>query len=310
MNCPHHIQIYVASPHSYRDLPVRFFETTAVYRDEQAGELGGLTRVRSITQDDAHIFCREDQIENEFDNILKQVRNMYRAFHIKDLEIALSLRDPKNKKAYLGDDRLWQEAQEKMENMLKKNKIEARRAEGEAAFYGPKMDVIVTDALGREWQIATIQLDFNLPTRFGLEYTDEKGDKQTPVMIHSALLGSLERFMGFIIEHFSGALPLWLAPEQVWVVPVSEKFNAYARSVMDALRVQDPSLRVVAKYENETLGRKIREGQVQKIPYLLIVGEREEQAQTVSVRSREKGDEGSLPLEQFAATLVKERTDK
>lgn len=303
MNCPHHIQIYASQAHSYRDLPVRFFETTAVYRDEQAGELGGLVRVRSITQDDAHIFAREDQIEQEFNMIVKCIGKVVRAFDIKEYSIRLSLRDEKNKKAYLGTDALWRKAQQTMERILKDNNVAYSKVPGEAAFYGPKMDFIINDSLGRQWQLATIQLDLNLPERFDLQYADADGKTKRPVMIHSAFLGAIERFMGVIIEHYAGALPFWLAPEQLWLVPVSEKFNEYARNVAMQLRADMPDIRLVIREENETLGRKIREGQLQKVPYLLIVGEREQQSSNISVRSREKGDAGTMSLQKFTEIL-------
>lgn len=308
MNCPHHTQIYAFSPKSYRDLPVRFFETTATYRDEQTGELGGLTRVRSITMDDSHIFARENQIESEFDNIIKQIKKVITAFDIKDYTIRLSLRDEKNKKSYLGTDKIWKEAQGVMEKILKKNKINYFRAEGEAAFYGPKMDFMIKDSIGRQWQVSTIQLDLNMPERFKLEYTDEKSRTQRPVMIHSAFLGSIERFMGIMIEHYAGAFPFWLAPEQIWIVPVSEKFNKYAEKVANQIiggsapprGVRPPyNLRVTLKTENETLGKKIRQGQLEKIPYLLIVGGKEEKSKKISVRSREKGDLGLSTVQKF-----------
>ena len=297
MNCPHHTQIYSSSMRSYKDLPVRFYETTTTYRDEQAGELAGLTRVRSITTDDSHSFAREDQIEQEFDALIKGVLKVVKAFELTDYKIRLSLRDEHNKKAYIGDDALWNKAQKQMEDMLKKNKINYERVEGEAAFYGPKMDFMIHDSLGRQWQISTIQLDLNMPARFGLEYIDKDGSKKTPVMIHSAFLGSLERFMGILIEHYAGAFPLWLAPEQIWIIPVSEKFNTYAVGVANTLQKED--LRVVVRNENETLGKKIREGQLQKIPYLLIVGEKEEKSKKISVRDRAKGDLGLSTISEF-----------
>jgi threonyl-tRNA synthetase len=305
MNCPHHIQVYASSPRSYRDLPVKFFETTTVYRDEQAGELGGLTRVRSITMDDSHAFARPDQIEELFDGIIKQIMKVVDAFGIgEDYYIRLSLRDESNKDAYLGTDELWHDAQKRMEDLLKKRNVKYETAEGEAAFYGPKMDFMITDAIGREWQIATAQLDVNLPERFKLEYTDADGTAKQPIMIHSAFLGSVERFMGIIIEHFAGAFPTWLAPEQVWVLPISDKFNKYADTVTEKLALND--IRVVKRDENESLGKKIRLGETQRIPYLLVVGEKEEKDGTVSVRSRKDGDKGAVATETFTQTIVEE----
>ena len=297
MNCPHHIQIYKSRMRSYKDLPVRYFETTTVYRDEQAGELGGLVRVRCITQDDGHCFLREDQIATEFEINLKIQQELAKAVNLTDYWVRLSLRDEENKKAYLGDDKTWEKSQKEMEDLLKKQKIKYEPVEGEAAFYGPKMDFMAKDSLGRQWQFSTIQLDFNLPSRFNLEYTGEDGSKKTPVMMHRAFMGSVERFMAMLIEHYAGAFPLWLAPEQIWVIPVSEKFNTYAKSVAEGLL--DENLRVSIREENETLGKKIREGQLQKIPYLLIVGEKEEKSKKISVRDRKMGDIGLSTLKEF-----------
>ena len=235
--------------------------------------------------------------------IVKCIGEVVTAFDIKKYSIRLSLRDEKNKKAYLGDDALWRKAQQTMEQILKDNNVTYVKVPGEAAFYGPKMDFIISDSLGRQWQLSTIQLDLNLPERFGLEYADADGKPKRPVMIHSAFLGAIERFMGVIIEHYAGAFPFWLAPEQVWVVPVSEKFIDYARNVASQLCAEMSDIRLVVREENESLGKKIREGQLQKIPYLLIVGDREQQASTVSVRSREKGDKGAMPLQQFAEEI-------
>jgi threonyl-tRNA synthetase len=301
MNCPHHIQIYKSQMRSYKDLPVRYFETTTVYRDEQAGELGGLVRVRCITQDDGHCFLREDQIAQEFEINLKIQQELAKAVDLTDYWVRLSLRDEKNKKAYLGDDKTWEKSQKEMEALLKKQKIKYEPVEGEAAFYGPKMDFMAKDSLGRQWQFSTIQLDFNLPSRFNLEYTGEDGSKKTPIMMHRAFMGSVERFMAMLIEHYAGAFPLWLAPEQIWVIPVSEKFNAYAKSVAEGLL--NENLRVSIREENETLGKKIREGQLQKIPYLLIVGEKEEKSKKISVRDRKMGDIGLSTLEEFVKNV-------
>ncbi len=299
MNCPHHTQIYKSQMRSYRDLPVRYFETTTVYRDEQAGELGGLTRVRAITQDDGHCFMREDQIAQEFEINLKIQQELAEKIELKEYWIRLSLRDEKNKTAYLGDDATWQKAQEEMEDLLKKQKIEYESREGEAAFYGPKMDFMAKDSLGRAWQFSTIQLDFNLPKRFNLEYTAEDGSKKTPVMMHRAFMGSIERFMAMLIEHYAGSFPLWLAPEQIWIMPISEKFNTYARNVADELG----NFRISIKDDNETLGKKIRAGQMQKIPYLIIVGEKEEKSKKISVRQREKGDLGLSTVKEFVENV-------
>lgn len=306
MNCPHHTQIYKSQLRSYRDLPVRYFETTTVYRDEQAGELGGLTRVRAFTQDDGHAFLREDQISNEIDINLKIQQELMKAVHIKDYWIRLSLRNEKNKKAYLGDDSTWKRAQREMEQVLMHHKIPYTKIQGEAAFYGPKLDFMAKDNLGREWQFSTMQLDFNMPKRFGLEYIAQDGTKKTPVMIHRAFMGSIERFMAMLIEHYGGAFPLWLAPEQVWIVPISDKFLQYAIKVKEQLQSAVLALRVVIKDENATLGKKIREGETQKIPYLLVVGEREKAKSTVSPRKHAKGDLGSMKIDVFAKLLEKE----
>lgn len=306
MNCPHHTQIYKSQLWSYRDLPVRYFETTTVYRDEQAGELGGLTRVRSVTQDDGHAFLREDQISKEIDINLKIQQELIKAVHIKDYWIRLSLRDEKDKKAYLGDDAIWKQAQREMEQILKQYKIPYMKAQGEAAFYGPKLDFMAKDNLGREWQLSTIQLDLNMPKRFGLEYTAENGSKRTPVMIHRAFMGSVERFMAMLIEHFAGAFPLWLSPEQVWILPVSDKHVSYAKTVEGKLQQSLPELRVKLRDENETLGKKIREGETQKIPYLLVVGEKEKAKSAVSPRKRGAGDLGLMKIDAFLKLMEKE----
>ncbi|MFH1584514.1 MAG: threonine--tRNA ligase [Patescibacteria group bacterium] len=302
MNCPHHIQIFQSQLHSYRELPIRYFQTTTVYRDEQSGELAGLTRVRSITQDDGHVFCTEEQIPQEFALNLKIQKELVAAVGLKEYWIRLSLRHPKNKKAYLGSDTVWSTAQRQMEDLLKKEKVPYRIAEGEAAFYGPKMDFMAKDSLGREWQFSTIQLDFNLPKRFGLEYTAQDGSRKTPVMIHRAFMGSVERFMAMLIEHYAGAFPFWLAPEQLWIVPVSDKFLPYAEKIAQELK----GFRINVRRENETLGKKIREGEMQKIPYLLVVGEKEQTSNTISVRQRGKGDLGSMKPAEFLKKLSQE----
>ena len=306
MNCPHHTQIYKSQLRSWRDLPVRFFETTTVYRDELGGELGGLTRVRAFTQDDGHVFLREDQISQEIDININIQQELAKAVRLKDYWIRLSLRDEKNKKSYLGDDATWRKSQNVMEEILKQRKIPYKKVRGEAAFYGPKMDFMTKDNLGREWQLSTIQLDLNMPKRFKLEYIAEDGSKKTPVMIHRAFMGAIERFMAIIIEHFAGAFPLWLAPEQVWIVPVSDKFVGYAIRVKEQLQSAIPSLRVIIRDENETLGKKIREGEKQKIPYLVVVGEKEKKQHTLSPRRRQKGDLGSMKIMVFTKLLERE----
>ena len=304
MNCPHHIQIYKSQIRSYRDLPIRYFQTTTVYRDEQSGELGGLTRVRAITIDDGHAFVREDQLEKEFEINLKIQEELAKTVQLKDYWIQLSLRDEKNKKAYLGDDETWQKAETVMESVLKKNKIKYSKVTGEAAFYGPKMDFMAKDSIGREWQLSTIQLDLNMPKRFGMEYIDKDGSPKTPMMIHRAFMGSVERFIAFVIEHYAGAFPTWLAPVQVQVLPVGDKQQAYAKKVSKAL--DDADIRAELTPSNETLGKRIREGEVQKVPYLLVVGEKEVKANSVAVRKRGKEDIKTQKLTSFVEEIQKE----
>ena len=304
MNCPHHIQIYKSRIRSYRDLPIRYFETTTVYRDEQSGELGGLTRVRAITMDDGHAFVTEDQLEKEFEINLKIQEKLAKTVDLKDYWIQLSLRDEKNKKAYLGDDETWKRAQKVMESVLKKNKIKYKKVQGEAAFYGPKMDFMAKDSLGREWQLSTIQLDLNMPKRFKMEYIDKDGSPKTPMMIHRAFMGSVERFIGVLIEHYAGAFPTWLAPVQVQVLPVSAKQEAYAEKVFNALG--DANIRRELTSSNETLGKRIREGETQKIPYLLVVGDKEVKANSVAVRRRGKKDIKVQKLDGFVGEITKE----
>ena len=302
MNCPQHTQLYAAELRSYKDLPLRFADFANLYRDEKPGELNGLSRLRAFSQDDGHSFCKEDQVEDEFNRVLGIVEKAMKTYGMK-YWIRLSLRDQdEDKKKYLGDDAAWAMAQATLRSLLKKKRVKFETVKGEAAFYGPKMDVMAKDSLGREWQLSTIQLDLNMPSRFGLAYIDEKGNKKTPIMIHAAIVGSPERFLGVLIEHYAGAFPLWLAPEQIWIVPVSEKFNGYAHTI--AKEFSD--FRVVVKEENETLGRKIREGEMQKIPYLFIVGLKEQKAKTVAVRKRGKGDIGSLKTHTLISQLTKE----
>ncbi len=307
MNCPQHTQIYASAPRSYRDLPVRFSDFAVLYRDERPGEISGLTRLRSFSQDDGHIFCREDQIESELTNVLSAIQKALTTYRI-DYWVRLSLRDPAKKEKYIGDDAVWERSEAVMRKLLTEKGITHREAEGEAAFYGPKMDIMAVDAIGREWQISTIQLDMNMPGRFGLEYTAEDGSKKTPVMIHRALVGSPDRFMGVLIEHYGGAFPLWLAPVQVKVLPVSEKHNAYAAEAAAALRAA--ALRVELDDSSEKLGKKIRNAKLEKIPYLLVVGDKEVEAKTVTIESRDAGNQGALPLADFitrASEEIKER---
>jgi len=318
MNCPHFMALYKTTPHSYRDLPLRWTSTTTNYRYEKSGELSGLTRVRSLTQDDCHVFLRQDQIAQEINLMLDMIQEVYTKFGFKDFWVRISTRDPKNKKKYIGHEKVWNESEKALSRLIEKRGWKHHIGEGEAAFYGPKLDFIFKDVLGREWQLSTIQLDMNLPERFKLEYTDEKGEKQQPIVLHRAILGSTERFLGIVIEHFAGAFPLWLAPEQIWILPISDKFVPYAHKIAQALAGTVPvsgdcprsTLRVVVREENETLGKKIREGQMQKIPYLVIVGEKEEQQGTISVRDRQKGDLGQMGIEQFLIQIQQEIKEK
>jgi len=307
MNCPHFMMLYKSVLHSWRELPVRWTATTTNYRYEKSGELSGLTRVRALTQDDCHVFLREDQIETEVNLMLDMVQEVYGRFGFKDFWVRISTRDPKNKAKYIGEERIWRESEHILSRVIKKRGWKHELGVGEAAFYGPKLDFIFRDVLGREWQLSTIQLDMNLPGRFKLEYIDEKGEKQQPIVLHRAILGSTERFLGILIEHFAGAFPLWLAPEQIWILPISDKFIPFANSVAEKLKAESKeNLRIVVKSENETLGKKIREGELQKIPYLLIVGERETQNKTVSVRTRGKGDIGQMKIEEFLGKITAE----
>jgi len=295
-NCPHHIQIYARKPHSYKELPIRFAESTTQYRSEQSGELEGLTRVLALTLDDSHVFARMDQIKEEFRRALNINKIMLNDFKL-DYWIRLSAWDPKNRQKYLGNEETWEKMQDLMEEILKDEKITYKRIEGEAAFYGPKMDLMVTDSLGKEWQLSTIQVDFNLPERFDLNYMDEGGQKQRPVMLHRATFGSYERFIGMIIEHFQGAFPIWLSPTQVQIIPISDKNNKYAQIVLEQLK--SSNIRVELDTRAETMQAKIRDAQIQKIPYMLIVGDREEKDEKVAVRTRSGEDLGVMKIEQL-----------
>lgn len=293
MNCPHHTQIFARKAHSYRDMPQRFAETTMVYRDEQSGELGGLTRVLSITQDDSHVFCRMNQVEQEFFRIWDMVDTFYSTFGFT-LKVRLSFHDPKKFDNYLGTAEVWKQSEDALVAIATERKADFVIAEGEAAMYGPKLDFMATDSLGRLHQVATIQLDMNLPERFDLTCTNEKGEKERIVMIHCAIMGSFERFSAVMIEHLAGNFPVWLAPEQVRIVPVSEKHLAYAQKVQEGL----PGVRASVDAANDSLGKKIRAAKLEKIPYVLVVGDAEETAGTVSIESR-KGKEDPLPLSDF-----------
>ena len=303
MNCPHHTQIYASKPHSYRDLPIRYSEVTQVYRSEYSGELHGLTRVLSITQDDAHIFCRLDQIQDEVQKLYEIVQNFYSAFEMP-LSVRLSVSNLKTPEKYLGDPVAWARAEKKLAEVLESNNQIYDRAEGEAAFYGPKIDFVAHDSLNREWQLATIQLDFNQPVRFGLEYSNESGEKETPIMIHRAISGSLERFMGVLIEHYAGKFPTWLAPVQVKILPIADRHSDYAELVKQQL--EQAGYRVEVDVRAESVGKKIRSAQLEQIPYMLVVGDKEIEANQVAVRAREAGDLGTMTAEDFVAKLNEE----
>ena len=307
MNCPQHTQIYASQQRSYRDLPIRYSDFAVLYRDERPGELSGLTRLRAFSQDDGHIFCREEQIEEEVSNVLEAIQKALKTYRI-DYTMSLSLRDPLNKTKYLGEDATWEKAQDIMRDLLKQKGIDFKEAEGEAAFYGPKIDILAVDALGREWQISTIQLDFVQPSRFQLEYTSEDGSKKTPVMIHRALVGSPDRFLGILIEHYAGAFPAWLAPEQVRVLPISEHQAEYAAEVVATLKAAN--IRVSLDESNESLGKKIREAKTQKIPYVLVVGDKEIQDKTVSIESRDHGKLEPASITNFIEKLTQEIRDR
>ena len=304
MNCPHHCEIYKVIPRSYKDLPYRLAEFGTVYRYEQSGELHGLTRVRGFTQDDAHIFCTPDQVKEEFLKVVDIIFIIFKALDFENFEAQISLRDPNDKTKYIGSDENWDKAEAAIIEACEEKGLKTHIEYGEAAFYGPKLDFMVKDALGRRWQLGTIQVDYNLPERFELEYTGADNQKHRPVMIHRAPFGSMERFIAVLIEHTAGKFPLWLAPDQVVILPVSEKYNDYAHKVMKELKLQD--IRGEVDDRNEKMGRKIRDNELKRIPYLLIVGEREEENNEVSVRKQGDGDQGSMKLEAFADDLKKE----
>ena len=301
MNCPHHCEIYKSKPHSYKDLPVRLAEFGTVYRYEQSGELHGLTRVRGFTQDDAHLFCRPDQVKEEFIKVIDLVLYVFKALDFQDYTAQISLRDPENKKKYIGSDENWNKAEQAIIEAAKERNLRTVVELGEAAFYGPKLDFMVKDAIGRKWQLGTIQVDYNLPERFELEYTGSDNQKHRPVMIHRAPFGSLERFVAVLIEHCAGKFPLWLTPEQVAILPISEKYNNYAEKVSELLKNSD--IRGFVDDRNEKIGKKIRDTELKKVPYMLIVGEKEEAENKVSVRKQGEGDEGSITIEAFAKKI-------
>ncbi|MDK2852440.1 MAG: threonyl-tRNA synthetase [Proteiniphilum sp.] len=304
MNCPHHCEIYKAFPRSYKELPLRLAEFGTVYRYEQSGELHGLTRVRGFTQDDAHIFCTPDQVKEEFLKVMDIIFIIFRALDFENFEAQISLRDPENKEKYIGTDENWEKAERAIVEACKEKGLKAKVVLGEAAFYGPKLDFMVKDALGRRWQLGTIQVDYNLPERFELEYTGADNQKHRPVMIHRAPFGSMERFVAVLIEHTAGRFPLWLAPTQAVILPVSEKFNDYAYSVVKELKRLD--IRAEVDDRNEKVGRKIRDNELKRIPYLLIVGEKEAENESVSVRKQGGIDQGSVKLRTFAEEMARE----
>jgi threonyl-tRNA synthetase len=309
VNCPHHTQIYSSRPRSYKDLPIRYIEQTMQYRDEKPGQIGGLQRTRGFTVDDGHTFCTVDQIQKEADLIAEVIEKFYQNLGLwGDHWVSLSVRDPKTPEAYIGDPDDWQMAEEMLQKVSDDRGLGAKRMEGEAALYGPKLDFMFKDALGRETQLATIQLDFAMPKRFELSYTDKDGSDKSPVMIHRAILGSFERFMMILIEHFAGAFPLWLAPEQVRVLPISEKFADYAGQIKDQLK--QAGIRVSLDDSNESLGKRIRNSELYKIPYTVIVGEKEQESGTLAVRKYSQGDLGSSNVEEFITTLVENIKNK
>ena len=304
MNCPHHCEIYKVKPRSYKDLPIRLAEFGTVYRYEQSGELHGLTRVRGFTQDDAHIFCRPDQVKEEFVKVIDLVLHVFNSLGFENYTAQVSLRDPADKKKYIGEDALWDRAEREIQEAADERHLKTVAVKGEAAFYGPKLDFMVKDALGRNWQLGTIQVDYQLPERFELEYVGSDNQKHRPVMIHRAPFGSLERFIAVLIEHCAGNFPIWLSPEQVAVLPISERFNQYAGQVIQELKNQD--IRGYLDDRDEKIGRKIRDAEVKKVPYMLIVGEKEVAENRVAVRKHGAGDQGSVGLDDFVKQFLKE----
>ena len=304
MNCPHHCEIYKHKPRSYKDLPVRLAEFGTVYRYEQSGELHGLTRVRSFTQDDAHIFCRPDQVKDEFLRVMDIIFIIFRALNFENFEAQISLRDKENRTKYIGSDENWERAERAIVEACEEKGLKAKVEYGEAAFYGPKLDFMVKDAIGRRWQLGTIQVDYNLPERFELEYMGSDNLKHRPVMIHRAPFGSMERFCAVLIEHTGGKFPLWLTPDQAVILPISEKFNAYAEEVRAYLDSMD--IRAIVDDRNEKIGRKIRDNELKHIPYLLVVGEKEAENGEVSVRKQGQGDQGSMKIADFAKNIAEE----
>ncbi len=301
MNCPHHCEVFAWKPRSYKDLPLRIAEFGTVYRYEKSGELHGLTRVRSFTQDDAHIFCRPEQVKNEFLRVMDIIQAVFKIFQFDDFETQISLRDPKNSTKYIGSDEVWEESEQAIIDACKEKGLDAKIAYGEAAFYGPKLDFMVKDAIGRRWQLGTIQVDYNLPERFKLEYTAEDNTKKTPVMIHRAPFGSLERFTAVLIEHTAGHFPLWLIPDQVAILPISEKYNDYAQRV--AKYLDGVGVRATLDVRNEKIGRKIRDNEIKRVPYMVVVGEKEAAEGLVSMRKQGGGEQATMTMEAFAKRI-------
>jgi threonyl-tRNA synthetase len=304
MNCPHHCEIYRAKPHSYKDLPIRLAEFGTVYRYEQSGELHGLTRVRGFTQDDAHIFCRPDQLKDEFMKVIDIVLYIFKTLDFPDFTAQISLRDKVNREKYIGSDENWEKAEQAIIETAAEKGLNTIIEYGEAAFYGPKLDFMVKDAIGRKWQLGTIQVDYNLPERFDLEYIGSDDKRHRPIMIHRAPFGSMERFVAVLLEHTSGKFPLWLTPEQVVILPISEKYNEYAENVLNLLNNSD--IRAVLDDRNEKIGKKIRDNELKKIPYLLVVGEKEAESQTVAVRRQGEGDKGTMTINEFTSLIKTE----
>ena len=301
MNCPHHCEIYARKPRSYKDLPLRIAEFGTVFRYEKSGELHGLTRVRTFTQDDAHIFVRSEQVKAEFENVIDVILKVFKIFGFENYEAQISLRDPKDTEKYIGSDEIWEESENAIREACKEKGLETHEEVGEAAFYGPKLDFMVKDAIGRRWQLGTIQVDYNLPERFKLEYTAEDNSKKTPVMIHRAPFGSLERFTAVLIEHTAGHFPLWLTPDQVAILPISEKFNDYAQKVRQYFDKQ--GVRALVDDRNEKIGRKIRDNELKRVPYMVIVGEKESAEGLVSMRKQGGGEQATMSMEEFAQRI-------
>lgn len=301
MNCPHHCEVYARKPRSYKDLPLRIAEFGTVFRYEKSGELHGLTRVRTFTQDDAHIFVRSDQVKSEFENVIDVILKVFKIFGFENYEAQISLHDPKDTEKYIGSEEIWAESENAIRKACKEKGLETREEVGEAAFYGPKLDFMVKDAIGRRWQLGTIQVDYNLPERFKLEYTAEDNSKKTPVMIHRAPFGSLERFTAVLIEHTAGHFPLWLTPDQVAILPISEKFNDYAQKVRQYLDKQ--GVRALVDDRNEKIGRKIRDNELKRVPYMVIVGEKESAEGLVSMRKQGGGEQATMSMEEFAQRI-------